>query len=89
MQNYLKALKGYQGIYLFGEKEQDLHRAIVNNIVGGPSIVFNRMVEVGTEGCPWKIILGHDANNLYPGTMLQEMQVWAGYCIPPCPIAGG
>jgi hypothetical protein len=73
MQNYVCRAEGYQGIYLFGDRERDLYNAVINNITGGPSIVFNRLVDTAEPGCPYKSIMGHDANNLYPGTLLQPM----------------
>ncbi|KAK3098713.1 hypothetical protein FSP39_022331 [Pinctada imbricata] len=56
---------------LFGEKDKDLFKTIKNNIVGGPSIIFNRHSKVGTtyirnnKEKPCKRIIGFDANALY------------------------
>ena len=59
-----------------GDKEYDSY--IRENIVGGPSIVFNRYAKVGetfigdTNNLCWNI-LGIDASQLYPFAMTKEM----------------
>ena len=63
---------------LFEEKDKDLYYDMKNNIVGGPSIIFNRYQEVGKTtiregGKPTKSVLGLDANALYLWGIQQEM----------------
>ena len=69
MNHHVAREPGYQGLYLFHEKEQDLVHLFRNNITGGPSIVFNRQVKCQGQGH----VLGYDANALYGGVMLTDM----------------
>jgi hypothetical protein len=61
-----------------GNEDQDLHYTIKQNIVGGPSIIFNRhhksgetKLRQGSKLC--QRILGYDANALYLWALGQEM----------------
>ena len=64
---------------LFDNKNRDIFNTIQNNIVGGPSIIFTRFMEVGKTviknnmAFPVKNIIGLDANALYPFALSQEM----------------
>ncbi|XP_033729711.1 uncharacterized protein LOC117318893 [Pecten maximus] len=64
---------------LFGESDKDLYSTIKNNVVGGPSIIFNRYSAAG-ETCirnkpdkPCGRVLGYDANALYLWALDQPM----------------
>ena len=56
---------------LIQPQDDDLHYTIKQNIIGGPSIIFTRDVEVGRTfvwndpSCPCINIVGFDANALY------------------------
>jgi len=56
---------------LIGKENEDLYHTIVANIVGGPSIIFNRFHMKdetfirNNHNFPCKRILGYDANSLY------------------------
>ena len=63
---------------LFREQDKDLYYSFKNNIVGGPSIIFNRyheqdktFIRNGTKPC--KKIWGADANALYLWALAQKM----------------
>ena len=63
---------------LFREQDKDLYYNFKNNIVGGPSIIFNRyheqnktFIRNGTKPC--KKIWGADANALYLWALAQKM----------------
>ncbi|KAK3085829.1 hypothetical protein FSP39_009262 [Pinctada imbricata] len=64
---------------LFGEPDKDLFQTVKNNIIGGPSIIFNRYAKVGETFLrgrpdkPCKKIVGYDANALYLWALNQEM----------------
>ncbi len=53
---------------LFDKANSDLHRTFLNNLVGGPSIIFNRYHKVdhtfirGNKDKPCKALIGEDAN---------------------------
>ena len=68
MDQYTHNEEGFQGFYLFGDKEQDLVHLFRDTICGGPSIVYNREVNHG-QG----IIIGHDVNGLYSKVLMDEM----------------
>ena len=59
--------------HLFNPKNKDIYRLFKENIVGGPSIIFNRYHEAGKRfirNDPNKTcqkIIGYDANALYLG----------------------
>ena len=69
MNHHVARVRGYQGLYLFHEKEQELVHLFRDNITGGPSIVFNRHITTDQGG----YIMGFDANALYAGIMLTDM----------------
>ena len=63
---------------LFNSSHSDLHKLIKSNIVGGPSIIFSRLLEQGItkiRGGPNTVqsVLGYDANALYLWAMQQNM----------------
>ena len=64
---------------LFGKEDEDLYRAVKQNLTGGPSIVFNRHRTVGKDyitddkAFPVKTIQGFDSNALYLWCFSQEM----------------
>ncbi|VDI57816.1 Hypothetical predicted protein [Mytilus galloprovincialis] len=64
---------------LFDEANSDLYFTLKNNLIGGPSIIFNRHHEVGQTFIrsdftrPCQKILGFDANALYLYCIDQEM----------------
>ena len=66
---------------LFNKKNEDLYYKLKNNIVGGPSIIFNRRQIAGEtfiRNNPEKLcqkILGFDANALYLYCIGQDMPV--------------
>ena len=57
--------------HLFSFKQKDIYQLFKQNVVGGPSIIFNRLHEAGVTyirnnpNKPCKSILGYDANALY------------------------
>ncbi|CAG2220677.1 unnamed protein product [Mytilus edulis] len=64
---------------LFDDANSDLYFTLKNNLIGGPSIIFNRHHEVGQTFIrndftrPCQKILGFDANALYLYCIDQEM----------------
>ena len=62
---------------LFQERDKDLYYTFKNNIVGGPSIIFNRYQEKDKTfirgGKPCKRVWGADANALYLWALAQDM----------------
>lgn len=64
---------------LFGEEDKDLFQTVKKNIIGGPSIIFNRFSEVGFTNIrhnvnkPCGRIVGYDANALYLWALNQAM----------------
>ncbi len=62
---------------LIDRHNHDLYTALKKNIVGGPSIVFNRYQERGKTcirgGKPCETVIGFDANALYLHAVMQEM----------------
>jgi hypothetical protein len=72
---------------MFGEKDKDLHTAVKQGIVGGPSIIFCRFQETGLtrlRAVTWKGepnpqaklcggVAGYDANALYLWCTMQDM----------------
>ena len=62
---------------LFDEENEDLFHTFKNNIVGGPSIIFNRYHEKNVTkirgGKICKNVVGYDANALYLWAMMQQM----------------
>ena len=68
MDQYTHKEEGFQGFYLFGDKEQDLAHLFRDTICGGPSIVYNREVNHG-QG----IIIAHDCNAMYSSVLLDQM----------------
>ena len=58
-------------IHLFSQKQQDIYNLFKENIVGGPSLIFNREMEVGKSFIrnnpdkPCKSVIGYDANAFY------------------------
>ena len=72
---------------LFGSKNKDLHKAVKNGVVGGPSIVFSRYQEAGLtrlRSVDWQGVAnskaklcqgvaGYDANALYLWCISQDM----------------
>ena len=69
--------------HLFNAKNKDVYRLFKENIVGGPSIIFNRYHEAGktfirndpNKAC--QKIIGYDANALYLWAIGQDFP--AGY----------
>ena len=65
--------------HLFNFKQKDIYQLCKQKIVGGPSIIFNRLHEAGvTNIChnpnkPCKSIVGYDANALYLWAIGQDM----------------
>ena len=57
--------------HLFNPKNKDIYHLFKENIVGGPSIIFNRYHETGktfipnNPNKPCQKIIGYDANALY------------------------
>ena len=70
MNHHVAREPGFQGLYLFHNKEQDLVHLFRDNITGGPSIVFNRQV-VPDEG-----------EEELSGYVLTGNAYWAGYTLP-------
>ena len=63
---------------LFSYKTRDIHRIIQQNLVGGPSIIFNRKMKAGEtqlhgNGPLCKIVKGYDCNSLYPRALSMDM----------------
>ena len=62
---------------LFQERDKDFYYSFKNNIVGGPSIIFNRYQEKDKTfirgGKPCKQVWGVDANTLYLWALAQDM----------------
>ena len=58
-------------IHLFSQKQQDIYNLFKENIIGGPSLIFNHEMEVGKSFIhnnpdkPCKSVIGYDANALY------------------------
>ena len=69
--------------HLFNPKNKDIYRLFRENIVGGPSIIFNRYHESGktfiqnNPNKPCQKIIGYDANALYLWAIGQDFP--AGY----------
>ena len=69
--------------HLFNPKNKDIYRLFKENIVGGPSIIFNRYHEAdktfirNNPSKPCRKIIGYDANALYLWAIGQEFP--AGY----------
>ena len=67
--------------HLFNEKNKDIYQLFKQNIVGGPSIIFNRYDEAGktfirnnpNKSC--QQIIGYDANALYLWAIWQKLGV--------------
>ena len=65
--------------HLFNNKNKDIYKLFNNNIVGGPSIIFNRHHEAGKTfsrnnlNKPCEQIVGYDANALYLWAIGQPM----------------
>ena len=65
--------------HLFNNKNKDIYKLFKDNIVGGPSIIFNCHHEAGktfirnntNKPCEW--IVGYDANALYLWAIGQPM----------------
>ena len=80
---------GFLGFSLTENSHQNLEKLIVNNMVGGPSIIFTRYHEAGKTrlrdthtDCQPKLcqgVLGYDANSLYPWCETQLLPV--GPCV--------
>ena len=67
---------------LFRQQDEDLHHTVREQVVGGPSIIFNRYHEKGktfirahdsTNPKPCQHIVGLDANALYLWALMQDM----------------
>lgn len=64
---------------LFGEEDKDLFQTVKKNIIGGPSIIFNRFSKIGFTNIRHNIIkpcgriVGYDANALYLWALNQVM----------------
>jgi hypothetical protein len=64
---------------LIDKDDSSLYYLIMNNIVGGPSIIFNRFHKKNetfirnNENFPCKTIIGYDANSLYLWAIDQKM----------------
>ena len=69
--------------HLFNPKNKDIYRLFKENIVGGPSIIFNRYHKSGktfiqnNPNKPCQKIIGYDAKNLYLWVIGQNFP--AGY----------
>ena len=65
---------------LFDSQNEDLYRTVKQNIVGGPSIIFNRHHKAGETrirgGKLCKKIVGYDANALYLWAIAQPNAEW-------------
>ena len=66
---------------LFDDVNSDLYHTFKNNIVGGPSIIFNRYHEKNVtkirDGKVCQNVVGYDANALYLWAMMQDMPTGA------------
>lgn len=78
MKYLFSGLDAHTFFSLFQERDKDLYYSFKENIVGGPSIIFNRyhekdktFVRGGEKPC--KKIWGADANALYLWALAQEM----------------
>ena len=67
---------------LFNKKNEDLYRTVKRNIVGGPSIIFQRHMKAGEtkirnglKTC--QSVVGYDCNALYLWALSQDMPVGA------------
>ena len=68
---------------IFNEKNKDFHDLVLDNIIGGPSIIFHRYHEKGVTTLrqnvygeaapPCRSIVGYDANALYLLSLIQNM----------------
>ena len=83
-------MKGLEGVFhTFSPGQADLAQLVMSSIVGGPSLVFCRLAEVGhtrirspdygADALVCKALVGYDANSLYPWGMSCEMPV--GPCL--------
>ena len=69
--------------HLFNLMNRDIYRLFKENIVGGPSIIFNRYLESGktfiqnNPNKPFQKIIGYDANAIYLWAIGQDFP--AGY----------
>ena len=83
-------MKGLKGVFhTFSPGQADLAQLVMSSIVGGPSLVFCRLAEVGhtrirspdygADALVCKALVGYDANSLYPWGMSCEMPV--GPCL--------
>ena len=67
--------------HLFNESNKDIFQLFKNSIVGGPSIIFQREMQVGESfirnnpNKPCKTIIGYDANALYLWSIGENMPV--------------
>ena len=67
--------------HLFNERNKDIYQLFKQNIVGGPSIIFNRYHEAGktyirnNPNKPCQKIIGYDANALYLWAIGQKLGV--------------
>ena len=65
--------------HLFNNKNKDIYKLFKDNIVGGPSIIFNRHHEAGktfirnNPNKPCEQTVGYDANALYLWAIGQPM----------------
>ena len=75
---YLFQMANNEPFAIFSKKDKDLYYTFRNNLVGGPSIIFNRHHEKDktkirdTENICEKIV-GFDANALYLWAIMQDM----------------
>lgn len=64
---------------LYSSNDNDLYKTVKTNIVGGPSIIFNRYAKTGETFIrnnpekPCQNIIGYDANALYLWALDQSM----------------
>ena len=67
--------------HLFSEKNKDVYQLFKKNIIGGPSVIFNRYHETAKtfiQNSPNKLgqkIIGYDANTLYLWAIGQKLGV--------------
>ena len=67
--------------HLFNEKNKDIYQLFKENVVGGPSIIFNRYHETGKTfignhlNKPCQKFVGYDANALYLWAIGQKLGV--------------
>ena len=65
--------------HLFNKKNKDIYQLFKENVVGGPSIIFNRYHEAGktlirsNPNKPCQKIIGYDANALYLWAIGQKL----------------